>query len=410
MVKRKGKFTRRAVKKRTTGGKPEKILVLLIVVAIIGGSFLRIAIGKKLEVTLEKGKSVYSEKKFEDALESFDKISKEYPRFHRRELAYLRAVCLNNLGQTQEARVLWERIVKGKPGSEYYPASLYELTHLAEIAGEYDEAIASCSRILSEFGGSFVIPEVLVSFGNCLQQLKKWEDARKRYEEVLLSHPESPTVEKAKEKLGTMNTKLIFSPIITEDSAAYEVRKGDTLEKIAKEFNTTVALIKEANRLEGEMLSIGERLKITRGNFAIVIDADSNRLTLELDGRFFKEYPVGTGKFGSTPIGTFKIVNKHLKPVWYSKDGVYPYGHPKNILGICWIGLDKVGYGIHGTTQPETVGKYSSRGCIRLHNRDAKQLYDLVTIGTPVTITAEKGGQFYFENSDKGKIGSDPQE
>ncbi len=387
MAKRKGKSTKQQVKKRTTGRRAERILVLLIVAGIVAGSFLRIAIGRKVEERFEKGKSLYSEKKFEDALDIFEKTSKEYPRFHKRTIAYLRGVCLNNLGAPSKAKVLWKKVISGKPDSEYYPASLYELTHLEEIAGEYDKAISSYNRILSEFGDSDVIPEVLVSSGNCLQQLKKWEDARKRYEEVLLSYPENPIVEKAKEKLGAMDIKLIFSPITTGDSIIYEVKKGDTLEKIAKEFNTTVALIKQANRLKGVILSFGKRLKITPGNFEIYVDADSNKLTLKLNGRFFKEYPIGTGKFGSTPTGTFKIVNKQLKPVWYAEDGIYPYGHPKNILGVCWMGLDKLGYGIHGTTQPETVGEHSSRGCIRLYNRDVEELYKLVPVGTPVTIT-----------------------
>ena len=387
LPKKERKSAAEPVKKPRTARRAEKILVLLIIAAIVAGSILRIAIRKKLEVTFEKAKSVYSQEKFEDALKSFEKISKEYPRFHWRELAYLHADCLNNLGHAQDAKVLWERIVRGRPNGKYYPASLYELTHLEEIAGEYSKAVISYNMILSEFGDSFVIPEVLTSLGDCLQQLKKWEDARKRYEEVLLSYPENPMLGKAKERLGTLNTKLLFSPVPTEDSTFYEVRKGDTLEKLAKDFNTTVTLLKQANKLKGDMLSIRERLKITPGNFAILIDADLNRLTLELNGRFFKEYLIGTGKFGSTPIGTFKIVNKHLKPVWYSKEGVFPYGHPKNILGACWMGLDKPGYGIHGTTQPETIGKHASRGCIRLHDEEVKELYDLLTLGTPVTIT-----------------------
>jgi lipoprotein-anchoring transpeptidase ErfK/SrfK len=386
LARRKGKSTKKPVKKHTSVKKAERILVFLIVAGIIAGSFLRIAIGKKVEKRFEEGKSLYSEKKFEDALNIFEKISKEYPRFRKVPIAYLHGICLNNLGAPLEAKVLWKKVVRGKPDSEYYPASLYALAHLEEIAGENEEAISSYNRILSEFGDSDIIPEVLAGLGNCLEQLKKWKDARKRYEEAFLSYPENPIVEKSKEKLGTMNIKLIFSPINTEDSIIYESKKGDTLEKIAKEFNTTVALIKQANRLEGVMLPSGKRLKITPGDFTIFVNADSNKLTLKLNGRFFKEYPIGTGKFGSTPIGTFKIVNKQLKPVWYAEDGIYPYGHPKNILGVCWMGMDKLGYGIHGTTQPETIGEHSSRGCIRLHNRDVGELYKLVTVGTPVTI------------------------
>ena len=64
---------------------------------------------------------------------------------------------------------------------------------------------------------------------------------------------------------------------------------------------------------------------------------------------------------------------------------VLPPG-PNNPVGTAWIGLDKPGYGIHGTPSPELVGRTESHGCFRLANWNAELLLKLVWIGMPVHV------------------------
>jgi lipoprotein-anchoring transpeptidase ErfK/SrfK len=64
---------------------------------------------------------------------------------------------------------------------------------------------------------------------------------------------------------------------------------------------------------------------------------------------------------------------------------VLPSG-PNNPVGLAWIGLDKPGYGIHGTPNPEQVGRTESHGCFRLANWNADYLLRLVEIGVPVHV------------------------
>ncbi|MDR3455907.1 MAG: L,D-transpeptidase [Verrucomicrobiae bacterium] len=59
---------------------------------------------------------------------------------------------------------------------------------------------------------------------------------------------------------------------------------------------------------------------------------------------------------------------------------------PNNPVGLAWIGLDKPGYGMHGTPGPEQVGRTESHGCFRLANWDATYLVKLVWIGMPVEV------------------------
>lgn len=59
---------------------------------------------------------------------------------------------------------------------------------------------------------------------------------------------------------------------------------------------------------------------------------------------------------------------------------------PRNPVGLAWIGLDRPGYGLHGTPRPEDIGKTGSHGCFRLANWDAQRLARAVRIGTEVLV------------------------
>lgn len=59
---------------------------------------------------------------------------------------------------------------------------------------------------------------------------------------------------------------------------------------------------------------------------------------------------------------------------------------PNNPVGLAWIGLDRPGFGIHGTPAPEQVGRTESHGCFRLANWNAEYLIKLVSVGTPVRV------------------------
>jgi lipoprotein-anchoring transpeptidase ErfK/SrfK len=64
---------------------------------------------------------------------------------------------------------------------------------------------------------------------------------------------------------------------------------------------------------------------------------------------------------------------------------VLPPG-PNNPVGVAWIGLDRPGYGIHGTPTPEQVGRTESHGCFRLANWDAITLLEIAYVGLPVLV------------------------
>lgn len=107
--------------------------------------------------------------------------------------------------------------------------------------------------------------------------------------------------------------------------------------------------------------------------YEIRINRSSRTLTLLYNGSAVRSYPVAVGKPATpTPAGNFSIIEKRINP-----------GGP---FGARWMRFYG-GYGIHGTNNPSSIGKYISNGCVRMYNSDAIDLYNKVTYGTPVRIT-----------------------
>ena len=188
-------------------------------------------------------------------------------------------------------------------------------------------------------------------------------------------------------KMDEVNLKIIFSPlIIPAVSREYEIQPQDNLTKIAKQFNTTVELLMKSNNLSSDRINPGRKIKVWTAKFNVLVDKSQNTLILKLNDEIMKTYAVATGLNNSTPFGTFKIINKLANPTWYKAGAVVPSGSPENILGTRWLGFDLAGYGIHGTTEPGSIGRQSTAGCIRMLNPDVEELYSLLSAGTEVTI------------------------
>src|SRR5580658_7701045 len=111
-------------------------------------------------------------------------------------------------------------------------------------------------------------------------------------------------------------------------------------------------------------------------------------------------HPIGIGKVGwNTPEGSTKIISRQKDPVWvvpksvrdeHAKDGdmlpaQVPAG-PDNPLGQYEFRLGWPSYLIHGTNKPYGVGMRSSHGCMRLYPEDIAVFFDLIPIGTKVTV------------------------
>lgn len=193
-----------------------------------------------------------------------------------------------------------------------------------------------------------------------------------------------PAVEHA---LGLVNTRLLAHG---EHVAIHTVERGETIAGIAKRYDISPDLLLRINQIQDpRRLSIGRRLRIPDLDFSIVVDKTRNTLTLYNKGAFFKKYRIRTGQSEyMTPNGEFKIRNKVKNPSWTDPRTLksYPPNHEDNALGARWLGFNQSGLGIHEATDPQTIGHYASQGCVGMFEEDVKELYDLVSLGTPVQI------------------------
>jgi len=210
--------------------------------------------------------------------------------------------------------------------------------------------------------------------------------ARKEYQRLISELPNSREVMAWQKKMQELNMKLLFSSVVTPESIEYEIKAGDSLDRIAREHGTTVELIKKSNNLAGDNIFPGKKIRVWIAPFSIVVDKSQNTLLLKTGDTIFKSYTVSTGANNSTPVGTFKIVEKIPNPPWYKPGAVIPAGSPENVLGTRWLGLTKEGYGIHGTTDPKSLGSQVTAGCVRMANQDVEELYSIVPVGVEVTI------------------------
>ncbi len=224
---------------------------------------------------------------------------------------------------------------------------------------------------------------------NYLKKGKKFE-ARNELSDLYFREADHIKRSELKKRLDELNKVLVFSRTPSPDAIFYKVKAGDSLVKIAKKFNINYAFIMRINNKSRTLIKIGERLKILKGELSLLVDKSDYTLTILLNGHYIKQYPVGIGKSDKTPVGEFIVDNKLVNPTWYAPDGVYPFGHPKNVLGTRWIGFedrnDLYGYGIHGTADPDSIGKDMSNGCIRMKNENVEELFDFVKSKTRVVM------------------------
>ncbi|MEZ0170924.1 L,D-transpeptidase family protein [Microvirga sp. TS319] len=193
-----------------------------------------------------------------------------------------------------------------------------------------------------------------------------------------------------------------------EDQAKLErLSYSSPEELLAEKFHMDIDLLKELNpgkRFDkaGETIVVanvaspdGEKDRPKAERVEVIKNEHSVRV-LGKDGAVLAVYPASIGSEEKpAPTGSFTVRAVAHNPVYtYNPD----YGFkgvkakekfeikpgPNNPVGTVWIDLSIESYGIHGTPEPEKVGKAYSHGCVRLTNWDAEDLAGMVKKGTPV--------------------------
>ncbi|WP_079908643.1 L,D-transpeptidase [Paenibacillus sp. 32352] len=125
----------------------------------------------------------------------------------------------------------------------------------------------------------------------------------------------------------------------------------------------------------GSSIGTGGLVKPLTEPLRIVVDKSTHRLALVSGQIIVRSYPVGLGA-DRTPEGTFEISEKVRNP----------NGKSNGEFGSRGMTLSDTQYAIHGTNKPSSIEKDQSLGCIRMLKEDVEELFDMVPLGTPVTI------------------------
>lgn len=304
-----------------------------------------------------------------------------------REARLLLARCRTRLGDYPEAAALWEDLAAADDPALQEEAAFY-LAWITEERGESESGGEMLSAYLRRYPDSPRTGRAYLALARLRKSAGDSQGARTAYRDALKLLPPGEPLARTRKELGECNLSRLFSPEIDEESLTYTIRAGDSLAAIARAYNTTTPLLQKMNRISGEIIHPGQVLKVPGFRFEAVVSKSLNTLTLLYGGSFFKEYSVGTGRGNCSPTGEFAIVTKLVNPPWIHGGETIPPFDPRNILGTRWMGFGDpyASYGIHGTTQPETIGAQSSDGCVRMLNQEVEELFIFLPRGTRVVI------------------------
>jgi lipoprotein-anchoring transpeptidase ErfK/SrfK len=127
----------------------------------------------------------------------------------------------------------------------------------------------------------------------------------------------------------------------------------------------------------------------------IVVNTAERRLYYVTGGGLAIRYGIGVARPGFEWAGTHKISQKREWPGWTPpaemkkrQPGLPDFvpGGINNPLGARALYLGSSLYRIHGSNDPESIGKAMSSGCIRMLNEDVQDLYERVKVGTQVVV------------------------
>ncbi|MDP8236454.1 MAG: L,D-transpeptidase family protein [Candidatus Erginobacter occultus] len=171
----------------------------------------------------------------------------------------------------------------------------------------------------------------------------------------------------------------------------YTIAPGDTLSGIAARHNVGTGLLIRLNNIaDPNLIRVGRKLMVIDGPFRVEVDKSERTLDVFLGDSFIRSYPVALGKRDSTPEGEFQVLRKLENPPWtdpYNRT-IVTADDPEYPLGTRWIEFipPPGAYGIHGSRVAEEIGTEASFGCVRLLHPQEEEVYDFLTLGSPILI------------------------
>ncbi|MBL9211305.1 MAG: murein L,D-transpeptidase [Opitutaceae bacterium] len=197
-----------------------------------------------------------------------------------------------------------------------------------------------------------------------------------------------------------------------EKSQVPDLAYASALELAAERYRASPRFLQRLNPgVDWANVEPGQTIKVpavgqivVRGRAALIsIRLEARELEVtDAEGRIIAHFPVSIARYvEKRPLGELRVTVAIPEPNYTFDPAVFPESAegrelgrklilppgPNNPVGRVWIGLDRPGYGIHGTPDPEKVGRTESHGCFRLANWDALTLLKLAWVGLTVEVS-----------------------
>ena len=221
-----------------------------------------------------------------------------------------------------------------------------------------------------------------------LKRDRNYPDARAALEAFIIRYPDSSHYDQALGLLGDMNYSELMDGRLGAGKTEYIVQRGDVLDRVAHKVKSDPELIYQANSLDRIMLRIGQKLVIPDVDFALEAHLNPKRLVVRNHGKFFKSYVLQDAR----PLGKkvpeirTKVQQKNAtlngrSVVFGSKDFV------NSLRSLTLAG--QPGYTIYAINDAESDGSKPAGSGLGLVASDAEEVHALVSVGTPVVVTAK---------------------
>lgn len=212
----------------------------------------------------------------------------------------------------------------------------------------------------------------------------------------------------------TLTEDDVKGPFVTVPDDMYEKAELECLcyeskkEKLAERFHTTQEFIEKLNPdVDFSALNAGDRIWVPNVREPLKQDRpDIARIVVSIRGNTFNGFdaagnlifhaPTTVGsKYDPSPNETTTVKSIVFNPHFHYQPTLFaevpdsdPEANlnpgPNSPVGVVWTALSKPHFGIHGTSDPDSIGYASSHGCVRLANWDAEEVGHRVTPGVPV--------------------------
>lgn len=202
-------------------------------------------------------------------------------------------------------------------------------------------------------------------------------------------------IEKQKSQPYTSLTELLAERFHTTREFIRRLNPGVAVDALGAGASVNVPNITRPFQIED--LPLTKDLSAPAGR-RVLVDLQPRMLEIREGERLLAAFPITPGSAAHpAPPGEWRILGVATFPWFRYDEGVLKRGErtdkffnlppgPNGPVGILWAGLNKPGIGIHGSPNPETIGRAGSHGCIRLSNWDAAKFCRLVGKGAAVTI------------------------